>query len=79
LEVESNKQRRVNALCAVIAASAVATMGILAVAQDQERTGTTASPSMNVGQTTTEASVPASVVATPVARPTLKAQRPNGF
>jgi hypothetical protein len=78
LEVESNKQRRVNALCAVIAAGAVAIMGVLVGAQDQERTGTTAS-GMNVGQTTTEASVPASVVATPVARPTLKAQRPNGF
>jgi hypothetical protein len=76
--VESNKQRRVKALCAVIATSAVAIMGVLAVAQDQERTGTTASR-MNVGQTTTETSMPGSVAPTPVAKPALKAQRPNGF
>jgi hypothetical protein len=52
-------------------------MAVLVVVQDQERTG--AAPHMNVGDTTTQTSVPGSVAATPNASPTFKAQRPNGF
>jgi hypothetical protein len=75
--VASNKRGLVRAVCASIATGAVAAMAVLVVVQDQERTR--AAPHMNVGDTTTQTSVPGSVAATPNASPTFKAQRPNGF
>ena len=65
------------ALGVAVGTSALALLGVWTVTQDQDHTGANAS-SMNVGQTTTE-TTPASVLEVSEARPTLKAQRPNGY
>jgi hypothetical protein len=79
-EVESKKY--IKMLCAASGISAFVLMVVLTVAQDLERTDTAypvPTPNINIGQTSTAVTVPASVAITNVAQPTLKAQRPNGF
>ncbi len=70
-------KRYFKALGVAVATGALALLGVWTVTLDQDRTGANAS-SMNVGQTTTE-TTPASALQVSVARPTLKAQRPNGY
>jgi hypothetical protein len=72
-----DSKRYFKTLGVAVATSALALLGVWTVTQDQDRTGVNAS-TMDVGQTTTE-TTPSSALQAPVARPTLKAQRPNGY
>jgi hypothetical protein len=82
--VESNPHRSIKLPLAVIVASAVVIMGVLAVASGQEPTETSMIPGeITMGQTATEA--PATTTTDPTtietskASPTMKADRPPGF
>ena len=87
--MEPNRRRSVKLLSAVIVASTVVVGGALAVAINQERTGTSlgsidmTSKQMTQGGTVTESAVkttldPTTIETTKVT-PTLKADRPRGF
>jgi hypothetical protein len=78
--VESN--RYIKVLCAASATSVFVLVGVLTVALDRERADTAypvPTPNIHIGQTSTAVTVPASAAVTNFAKPTLKAQRPNGF
>jgi len=79
--VNSNQQKRVKLLSAVIGASAVVAVGAVVVAVANERAGTgtvVSDPSMTLGPTTTTTTPPAGPV-TSVAVPTNTATPPKGF
>jgi hypothetical protein len=63
---------------AAIGASALITLGVLAVAIDQADTATTTSGTMSFGQTVTT-TTPPSAPPTSVATPNMKAAKPKGF
>jgi hypothetical protein len=76
--MKSNQHKRVKLQSAVIAASAIVVMAVLAAALDQERTGTvTGSSAMTVGQTVTQSKAPTTT--TPIFSPVMKAKPPKGF
>jgi hypothetical protein len=81
--VEPNRNQSVKLLSAVIAASAVVVVGVLAVALGQERTGTSlGSGGMSRGTSTQSAATTTEepiAIQTSKASPTMKAVRPNGF
>ena len=79
--MNSNQQKRVKLLSAVIGASAVVAVGAVgvAVANEQAGTGTVgAGPEATVGATTTTTTPPAAPV-TSIATPTMTATTPAGF
>jgi hypothetical protein len=73
----------VKALSGLVGATALVVMGMLVAAHDRAPAGAVTAASMTMGQTTTETvalvSVPPSSVVIPIASPTLKAKRPQGF
>ena len=79
--MNSNQQKRVKLLSAVIGASAVVAVGAVGVAVANERAGTgtvMSGPSMTLGPTTTTTTPPAAPV-TSVAVPADTATPPTGF
>jgi hypothetical protein len=76
--VETNQQNSVKLLSAVIAASAVSVMGILALALHQEQAGTVTGSGMSTGQTITHSKAPTKME-TSFVSPVMKAHRPKGF
>jgi hypothetical protein len=88
--VKPNQQKIVKLLSALIAASAIVVMAVLAVALDEEQTGigtgTVATPEaaaknvkgMSTGVTVTT-TTPPTALPVPEAVPTLKAAVPKGF
>jgi len=72
------QNNRIKWQAVVIAASGVVPLGALAAAISQEQTAIAQSGDMIVGQTTTSTTPPLEPP-TSVARPMMKAQRPNGF
>jgi hypothetical protein len=75
--MKSNQQKSVKLLSAVIAASAIVVMAVLAAALDQERTGTVTGSVMTIGQTVTNAKAPTTT--TTIFAPVMKAKPPKGF
>jgi hypothetical protein len=81
VRVNSNQQKRVKLLSAVIGASAVVAVGAVGVAVANERAGpgtVMSGPGMTLGPTTTTTTPPAAPV-TSVAVPTDTATPPSGF
>ncbi|MCU1696670.1 MAG: hypothetical protein JWR34_2733 [Mycobacterium sp.] len=76
--MESNRCHHVTAPTVVIAASAAVIVGALAGAMGQEQTGTVATGSMSMGQTSTTTTAP-TTIPVPVASPVLKASLPKGY
>jgi len=77
--VESRRHKRVKMLAAAAIAGAFVAIGAVAtVAVSQQQTGTLMGGPMTVGQTATT-TTPPPTEPTPVAVPTLKADRPKGF
>jgi ABC-type transporter Mla subunit MlaD len=83
--VEPNQQKIVKLLSALIAVSAIVVMAVLAVALDEEQTGsgtgtvaTEAAGGMSTGATVTT-TTPPTALPVPEAQPTLKADVPKGF
>jgi len=83
--VEPNQQKTVKLLSALIGASAIVVMAVLAVALNEEQTGigtgtvaTEAVGGMSTGATVTT-TTPPTVVPISVAQPTMKAVVPKGF
>ena len=79
--MNSNQQKRVKLLSAVIGASAVVAVGAVGVVVANERAGTgtiESGPGMTLGPTTTTTTPPAAPV-TSVAIPTHTATPPSGF
>jgi hypothetical protein len=75
--MKSNQQKSVKLLSAVIAASAIVVMAVLAAALDQERTGTATGSVMTIGETVTHSKAPTTT--TPIFSPVMKAKPPKGF
>lgn len=69
--------QRVKLLCGVLAAGALIVMGALTFQLGHGAAENSASVS-SLGKTTTS-TAPGTTLATPVAKPTLKAQRPKGY
>ncbi len=85
VRVEPNQQKIVKLLSALIAASAIVVMTVLAVALKEEQTGTGTGTSateavgrMTVGATAAT-TTPPKAIPVPVAKPTMKAAVPKGF
>jgi uncharacterized protein involved in type VI secretion and phage assembly len=85
VRVESNQQKIVKPLLALIAASAIVVMTALAVALKEEQTdsgtgtvATEAAGQMTLGATATT-TTPPTAFPTPVAKPTMTATVPKGF
>ena len=83
--MEPNQQKTVKLLSALIGASAIVVMAVLAVALNEEQTGigtgtvaTEAVGGMSTGATVTT-TTPPTVVPISVAQPTMKAVVPKGF
>ena len=83
--MEPNQQKTVKLLSALIGASAIVVMAVLAVALNEEQTGigtgtvaTEAVGGMSTGATVTT-TTPPTVVPIAVAQPTMKAVVPKGF
>jgi hypothetical protein len=72
------QNKRIKWQAVVIAASGIVSLGALASAIGQEQTATAKSGNMIVGQTITSTTPPLGPP-TAIARPIVKAQRPNGF
>ena len=84
VRVEPNQQKKiVKLLSALIGASAIVVMAVLAVALNEEQTGTGTVATEAVGDMSTGATVttttPPTVVPISVAQPTMKAVVPKGF
>ena len=83
VRVEPNQQKTVKLLSALIGASAIVVMAVLAVALNEEQTGTGTVSTEAVGGMSTGATVttttPPTVVPISVAQPTMKAVVPKGF
>jgi len=86
VRVEPNQQKKiVKLLSALIGASAIVVMAVLAVALNEEQTGTgtgtvatEAVGGMSTGATVTT-TTPPTAAPVPVAQPTMKADVPKGF
>ena len=85
VRVEPNQPKIVKLLSALIAASAIVVMAVLAVTLNDEQTGTgtgtvatEAGGGMSTGVTVTTTTPPAALPI-PVAKPTMKAAVPKGF
>jgi hypothetical protein len=81
IRVNSNQQKRIKLLSAVIGASAVVAVGAVGVAVANERAGpgtVSSGPGMTLGPTTTTTTPPAAPV-TSLATPTMTATTPAGF
>ena len=85
VRVEPNQQKIVKLLSALVAASAIVVMAVLAVTLNDEQTGTgtgtvatEAGGGMSTGVTVTTTTPPAALPI-PVAKPTMKAAVPKGF
>jgi hypothetical protein len=78
VEVESNRHPNVKLPTLVIAASAVVSVGALAVAVGQEQTATVVGGGMSLGATTSTSVAPTTI---PVAfaHPVVKASLPKGY
>ena len=79
--MEPNQQKTVKLLSALIGASAIVVMAVLAVVLNEEQTGTVATEAvggMSTGATVTT-TTPPTVVPISVAQPTMKAVVPKGF
>jgi hypothetical protein len=85
VRVEPNQEKIVKLLSALIAASAIVVMTALAVALNEEQTGTVTGTAateavgrMSLGATATT-TTPPNAPPEPVAKPTMKAAVPQGF
>ena len=81
--MEPNQQKTVKLLSALIGASAIVVMAVLAVALNEQQTGTGTVATEAVGGMSTGATVttttPPTAAPVPVAQPTMKAVVPKGF